>query len=183
MRVPILIQQGFQATISTTVFEKWYYLRARYYDPDLGRFISKDAFGGLISDPMSQHDYQYAHANPVTFSDPTGYFTLQQAVTAVSVAGILAGVGSSAAYVGNQYLMGDGISGEQGLEMFDQWVSGFGHGVSGGITTAIVRDDYGEIQAGDHAFLWNMGNLAGVSVSFILGFNPLLSLRENRYTD
>ena len=151
------------------------YLRARYYDPDLGRFISKDAFGGLISDPMSQHDYQYAHANPVTFSDPTGYFTLREAVTAVSLAGILVGVGSSATYVGNQYLMGDGISGEQGLEMFDQWISGFGHGVSGGITTAIVRDDYGEIQAGDHAFLWNMGNLAGVSVSFILGFKlPLV---------
>ncbi len=34
------------------------YLRARYYDPSLGRFISKDAFPGYLDDPMSQHDYQ-----------------------------------------------------------------------------------------------------------------------------
>jgi len=54
--------------------------------------------------------------------------------------------------------------------MFDQWVAGFGHGVLGGITTAIRREDYGEIQEGDHAFLWNMGNLAGVSSAFVLNF-------------
>jgi RHS repeat-associated protein len=52
------------------------YLRARYYDPSLGRFISKDAFSGSLSDPMSQHDYQYAHVNPVRFTDPTGYSTM-----------------------------------------------------------------------------------------------------------
>ena len=146
------------------------YLRARYYDPELGRFISKDAFAGFLNDPMSMHDYQYAHANPVNNTDPTGYFTLTEAVTAISFGGILAGVGSSLAYVGHQYVTGGGISAEEGLVMFDQWVAGYAHGVSGGITTAIRREDYGEIQAGDHAFLWNMGNLAGVSSSFILGF-------------
>ena len=66
------------------------YLRARYYDPELGRFISKDAFSGFMADPMSMHDYQYAHANPVNNTDPTGYFTLQDAVTTVSMVGILA---------------------------------------------------------------------------------------------
>ncbi|MGB3401136.1 MAG: putative Ig domain-containing protein [Microcoleaceae cyanobacterium] len=146
------------------------YLRARYYDPELGRFISKDPFSGFQDDPYSQHDYQYAHANPVNFVDPTGYFSVQDAVTAVSTIGILASIGSSAGYVGQQYVTGGGISGAEGLEMFDQWVAGYGHGVSGGMTTAIRREDYGDIQQGNHAFLWNMGNLAGVSTSFILGF-------------
>lgn len=146
------------------------YLRARYYDPELGRFISKDAFPGSLTDPMSQHDYQYAHANPVNNTDPTGYFTLTEAITAISFGGVLASVGSSLGYAGHQYVTGDGISGDEALVMFDQWVAGFGHGVSGGITTAIRREDFGEIQEGDHAFLWNMGNLAGLSVSFMLGF-------------
>jgi RHS repeat-associated protein len=41
------------------------YLRARYYDPLLGRFVSKDSFGGVIERPMSQNSYLYADANPV----------------------------------------------------------------------------------------------------------------------
>ncbi|WP_442936844.1 RHS repeat-associated core domain-containing protein, partial [Nostoc sp.] len=51
------------------------YLRARYYDADLGRFISKDSFAGFMDDPMSQNSYQYANANPVNFIDPTGHET------------------------------------------------------------------------------------------------------------
>ena len=46
------------------------YLRARYYDPNLGRFISKDAEAGFSNDPYSQHDYQYADANPLRYSNP-----------------------------------------------------------------------------------------------------------------
>lgn len=146
------------------------YLRARYYDPELGRFISKDAFAGFLNDPMSQHDYQYAHGNPVNNTDPTGYFTLSEVVTGISFGAILVSVSSSLGYVGGQYANGGSISGDEALVMFDQWVAGYAHGVEGGITTAIRREDYGEVQEGDHGFLWNMGNLAGISTSFILGF-------------
>lgn len=48
------------------------YLRARYYDPATGRFISKDPFGGFAEDPRTQQPYSYAIANPVNFRDPTG---------------------------------------------------------------------------------------------------------------
>ena len=72
--------------------------------------------------------------------------------------------------MGYEYVTGDGISGDEALVMLDQWMAGYAHGVSGGLTTTIRREDYGEIQEGDHAFLWNMGNLAGVSTSLIVGF-------------
>jgi RHS repeat-associated protein len=49
------------------------YLRARYYDPLVGRFVSADAYEGTLNDPMSLHDYQYAHANPTNLVDPSGY--------------------------------------------------------------------------------------------------------------
>ncbi len=51
-----------------------YYLRARYMDTSTGRFISQDSYAGSISDPVSLHKYLYANANPVTYTDPSGYF-------------------------------------------------------------------------------------------------------------
>ncbi len=57
----------------------FYYLRARYYQPENGRFISMDPFMGHIHDPISLHKYLYAHNNPVNLYDPTGYFALTMA--------------------------------------------------------------------------------------------------------
>jgi len=48
------------------------YLRARYYDPNLGRFVSVDPFEGIPSQPRSRHRYIYGNGNPVTFEDPSG---------------------------------------------------------------------------------------------------------------
>jgi RHS repeat-associated protein len=49
-----------------------YYLRARYYDPDLGRFISKDPFPGYPQLPQSLNRYVYTRNNPATLTDRTG---------------------------------------------------------------------------------------------------------------
>ena len=54
-----------------------YHLRARYMDTLTGRFISQDSYAGEISDPVSLHKYLYANANPVMYTDPSGYFTLE----------------------------------------------------------------------------------------------------------
>jgi RHS repeat-associated protein len=48
------------------------YLRARYYDPSNGRFLSTDAFEGVLESPVSRHRYLYGNANPVTYLDPSG---------------------------------------------------------------------------------------------------------------
>ena len=49
------------------------YLRARYYDPGIGRFISEDSFLGNNSDPLSLNLYTYCYNNPLTFIDPSGH--------------------------------------------------------------------------------------------------------------
>jgi RHS repeat-associated protein len=49
-----------------------YYLRARYYDPALGRFLSRDPFMGLVNSPQSLNRYVYAVNNPVNLRDPSG---------------------------------------------------------------------------------------------------------------
>ena len=38
-----------------------YYLRARYYQPEVGRFLSTDPVEGDISDPMTLHRYLYGN--------------------------------------------------------------------------------------------------------------------------
>jgi RHS repeat-associated protein len=48
------------------------YLRARYYDPTTGRFLSKDPVRGSAWRPASQHAYVYALNNPVRYRDPRG---------------------------------------------------------------------------------------------------------------
>lgn len=55
-----------------------YYLRARYYDPETGRFISRDSFEGFQDDPQSLHKYTYAHNDPVNLTDPSGNVALSE---------------------------------------------------------------------------------------------------------
>jgi RHS repeat-associated core domain len=50
-----------------------YYLRARYYDPTIGRFISEDGYLGDDKDPLSLNLYTYCSNNPVNLIDPSGH--------------------------------------------------------------------------------------------------------------
>ena len=66
-----------------------YYLRARYMDTSTGRFISQDTYQGDINDPISLHKYLYANANPVMYSDPSGYIGLLDTVCASTIGNVL----------------------------------------------------------------------------------------------
>lgn len=48
------------------------YLRARYYDPETGRFLSRDPLPGIPGLPGSQNRYPYALGNPTNWTDPSG---------------------------------------------------------------------------------------------------------------
>lgn len=50
-----------------------YYMRARYYDPEVGRFITKDPIGYAGGDVKL---YVYVLNNPVNLVDPLGLFTI-----------------------------------------------------------------------------------------------------------
>ena len=49
-----------------------YYLRARYYNPATGRFLSRDPLDGQLADSKSMHKYLYADGDPVNGVDPQG---------------------------------------------------------------------------------------------------------------
>ncbi len=49
-----------------------YYMRARYYSPELRRFVNADILRGTISDSTSLNRYAYVNGNPVSGVDPRG---------------------------------------------------------------------------------------------------------------
>ncbi len=75
----------------------FYHLRARYYVPEQGRFLTQDTFPGQVSNPISLHRYLYAFDNPITYDDPSGLissFLVRQMITsAVANTLITAAVG------------------------------------------------------------------------------------------
>ena len=48
------------------------YLRARYYQPEVGRFITKDPWTGNRWKPSGSNSYVYVTSNPVNLVDPSG---------------------------------------------------------------------------------------------------------------
>ncbi|MBR6558793.1 MAG: RHS repeat-associated core domain-containing protein [Clostridia bacterium] len=48
------------------------YMRARYYSPELCRFVNADIISGYISNAVTLNRYAYANGNPVTNIDPYG---------------------------------------------------------------------------------------------------------------
>jgi RHS repeat-associated protein len=65
------------------------YLRARYYNPNTGRFNRQDTFRGRQSDPQSLHKYLYCHAGPIMGVDPSGMVTLAGFVQNLIIRSIL----------------------------------------------------------------------------------------------
>ncbi len=61
-----------------------YYVRARYYNADTGRFISRDPIKAI--GPKEVNPYQYALANPLRFVDVTGWRSVCEAEIALTEA-------------------------------------------------------------------------------------------------
>ena len=54
------------------------YFNARYYDPQLGTFLSPDA---IVPDPAAVPDYNrflYARGNPLKYTDPSGHYSNEE---------------------------------------------------------------------------------------------------------
>lgn len=62
-----------------------YYVAARYYDPDLGGFISEDPAPGAPERPITFNPYVAFNANPTTYVDPDGRQALPYMAAAESL--------------------------------------------------------------------------------------------------
>ena len=53
------------------------FMRARYYEAGVGRFLARDSYPALRTKTQSINRYLYATPNPVNYTDPTGFFSLK----------------------------------------------------------------------------------------------------------
>ena len=67
----------------------YYYLRARYMNSGIGRFISMDIWEGNRFDTVTLHKYMYCKNNPVNYIDPSGMFILMDLMQSVNIRSIL----------------------------------------------------------------------------------------------
>lgn len=86
------------------------FMRARYYDSDTGRFLSKDPLRGELVDPGTLNRYVYVLGNPVMGVDPRG---LEGEYDEITIGfGIAVKLGYGEDYEGNAYFtIGFGLGG------------------------------------------------------------------------
>jgi RHS repeat-associated protein len=64
----------------------FYYNRARWMDPGVGRFLSMDRFAGFEHEPGTLHKYIYVRNHPLDSLDPSGLFEFSVSSLLVSAA-------------------------------------------------------------------------------------------------
>ncbi|SDF48017.1 RHS repeat-associated core domain-containing protein [Paenibacillus sp. cl6col] len=68
-RVPNIFRYSGEYWDATTNLQ---YLRARWYDPSVGRFINEDTYEGELGNPLTLNLYTYVQNNPLKYIDPSG---------------------------------------------------------------------------------------------------------------
>jgi RHS repeat-associated protein len=138
-----------------------YYYGARYYDPQLGRFIQPDTEVQSPDDSQSLNRYSYCANNPINCVDPSGHFFLLIAIIGAIIGAL---IGGTVAAVTHQNVLLGVLSGA---------VSGFfiGAGISiGGTSLANAIGCCARVGAAIGSALG--GAAGGAASSAIQGGNP-----------
>jgi RHS repeat-associated protein len=125
------------------------YAKARFYDANIGRFLSQDDVLGEVSDPPDLHLYAYAQMNPLIFIDPSGNIEfiqdLREGVRDVSNLVMESGISLAE----NETI--------QKVPLLPRAISSTGGAISGGVN--FVNSIFGLVNFG--------GNLAVGALSFL----------------
>ena len=71
-----------------------YYMRQRYYNPEIKRFVNQDILTGSMGNSQSLNRYSYVQGNPVSYTDPFGLSPLGGLFTGTGLAhGVLGMLG------------------------------------------------------------------------------------------
>ncbi|KQO15424.1 hypothetical protein ASF12_28585 [Paenibacillus sp. Leaf72] len=142
-----------------------YHMRARYYNPEIKRFINRDVLTGSISDSQTLNRYAYVNGNPISYVDPFGLSRDGDSAWLQGgsfLADLVPWVGTvkgfQQAFTGNNYITGEHLSAG------DRWGEGIGATLSiipiPGLKHAGKYGTKGVIWAGSKLFGSGKTNLA-----------------------
>jgi RHS repeat-associated protein len=124
-----------------------YYYNTRYYDPDLGHFISPDTIVPDPTDLFAYNRYMYTRGNPMKYVDPTGHW-LESGLDIISLGMTVKDINDN------------GLNWENGIGLAADVVSLAAPGVAGGGTVVRYADDaYAAGKAGVNT-AWDWGKRA-----------------------
>ncbi len=109
-----------------------YYYGARYYEPEIGRFISADSIVQDYTDPQTLNRYSYCRNNPVILTDPSGNFFVEMLIGAV-IGALMSGVQSDWNF---QAMVTGGV------------IGGISGGIFSGVEGAVAGSLASSVQAG-----------------------------------
>lgn len=167
----------------------WYYLNTRYYDPNVGRFLSPDNANLLLASPRALTDknlYAYCDNNPVMRTDDNGDFWH------IAVGGLLGGLIGGIAQVASNIIEGENAFDGVGAAFISGAASGAlastGVGIVGSIvgnagismaenvvTQVIDNNGFDDFDVGDMLIDGAIGGISGAVGGAGYGSNHLKS--------
>ena len=172
-----------------------YYMRRRYYSPDLGRFLTPDPFPlyqphKVIANPRALHPYAYAGNDPLDNVDYSGlsFWSVVGAIVGViaaaavvaavvatgGIAGVVLGAVLAIGVVSVSYVIAANNTGNGWGEFFRGFMIGFNAGLNTAIAVGIFGPTIG-IALGVINFLAAFDSVAGNKVyQGILGWSSWL---------
>ena len=122
-----------------------YYMRARYYNPDIKRFINQDILTGNIGNSASLNRYSYVEGNPVSYTDPFGLSPLRTAHDILHALTFIPVVGKGFAVANTVLYLAEGDYAKAGISAIyiipgGEYV-GLGIEATTGVTALILPED------------------------------------------
>jgi RHS repeat-associated protein len=148
----------------------FYYNRARYLNPNTGRFWTLDTHEGDNTDPLSLHKYLYCQGNPIDGIDPKGHDDMVDMLCSMAINSTLQSmampvISSAVSTVGGQALSAcipQNV--EQGLETLSP--DAIELGVSGSVSGPLGKTPFGFTSGGGFEVLWSPHSTAIAAYDF-----------------
>jgi RHS repeat-associated protein len=133
------------------------YMQQRYYDPEIGRFLSVDPLGANWESIFSFGRYNYANNNPILNIDPDGQVAYQVGNTVILPI-YYNGSGATQAFIDNQVRLASHLIAEDGRTKIE--IIPLSHALDGGNTMDVSPGGNAKAPVGGEGILSGSGGSA-----------------------